>query len=70
MLVHFCQTAWRNIKEDSIVYECKMYENGVARKIVGSQRDETATGWRTLHNEELHNLQPSRSIRVISNVPS
>jgi hypothetical protein len=35
-------------------------------RIFGPKREEVAGGWRTLHNEELHDLYPSPSvIRVI-----
>jgi hypothetical protein len=37
------------------------------REIFGPKREEVAGGWRTLHNEELHNLYASQSIiRLIS----
>jgi hypothetical protein len=32
------------------------------RRIFGPKRDEVTGGWRTLHNEELHNLYSSPSI--------
>jgi hypothetical protein len=34
----------------------------VLRRIFGLKRDEVTGGWRTLHNEELHNLYSSPSI--------
>jgi hypothetical protein len=37
-------------------------ENRVLRRIFGSKRDEVTGGRRTVHNEELHNLQSSPSI--------
>jgi hypothetical protein len=33
-----------------------MSENRVLRRICGPKREEVAGGWRTLDNEELHNL--------------
>jgi hypothetical protein len=43
-----------------------LFENSVLRGIFGLQREEVAGGWRTLHNEELHNLHTSPDIiRVI-----
>jgi hypothetical protein len=37
-------------------------ENRVLRGIFGPKRDEVIGGWRTLHNEELHNSYTSPSI--------
>jgi hypothetical protein len=43
-----------------------MFENGVLRKVFGSELEEVAGGWRRLHNEELHNLYTSPYVmRVI-----
>jgi len=43
-----------------------MLENRVLRRICGPKREEVAGGWRTLHNEELHDLNaPPNIIRVI-----
>jgi hypothetical protein len=39
-----------------------MSENRVLRRIFGRRREEVATGWRRLHNEELHNLYSSPNI--------
>jgi hypothetical protein len=42
-----------------------VFENRVLR-MFGPKREEGAGGWRTLHNEELHNFQASTNIiRVI-----
>jgi hypothetical protein len=38
-------------------HRLRVFENRVPRRITGHKRDET-TGWRKLHNEELHNLYP------------
>jgi hypothetical protein len=35
-------------------------QNGVPRKIFGPKSDEMTRGCRKLHNEELHDLYPSR----------
>jgi hypothetical protein len=40
------------------VHRMRMFDNRALRKIFGPQRDEV-TGWRKLHNEELHNLYSS-----------
>jgi hypothetical protein len=43
----------------------RVFENRVFR-IFGLKRDEVTGDWRKLHNEEFHNLYPSRSIiRII-----
>jgi len=34
----------------------RVFENRVLRRILGSKRDEVTGDWRTLHNEELHDL--------------
>jgi hypothetical protein len=39
-----------------------VFANVVLRKIFGPRRDEVAEEWRTLHNEEFHNLYSSPSI--------
>jgi hypothetical protein len=39
-----------------------VFENRVLRRIFGLKRDEVTGGWRTLHDEELHNLYSSPSI--------
>jgi hypothetical protein len=43
-------------------------ENRVLWRIFGSKRKKVTGGWRTLHNQELHNLYPPPSIikRTIS----
>jgi hypothetical protein len=41
-------------------------ENRMLRRVFGTKREYVAGGWRTLHNEELHNLYASINIiRVI-----
>jgi hypothetical protein len=44
----------------------RLFENRVLRRIFGPKRDEATGEWRTLHNEELHDLYSSQNIiRVI-----
>jgi hypothetical protein len=44
----------------------RISENRVLMRICGPKREEVTGDWRRLHNEELHNLYPSRNIiRVI-----
>jgi hypothetical protein len=39
-----------------------MFEDRALRRIFGPKRKEVARGWRTQHNEELHNLYDSPDI--------
>jgi hypothetical protein len=40
----------------------RVFENRVQGRICGPKRDGVTGGWRTLHNEELHNLYSSPCI--------
>jgi hypothetical protein len=40
-----------------------VFENRVLRRIFGHKRDEVTGGWRKLHNEKLHNVYSSPSIK-------
>jgi hypothetical protein len=44
-----------------------VFENGVLRGIFGTKRDGVTEDWRTLHNEELHNLYFLLSIIRVMN---
>jgi hypothetical protein len=70
--------SFKNVAEFSFLYGCetwsltlteelilKVFENRVLRRIFGSKREEVAGGWRTLHNEELHNLYTSPNVIVV-----
>jgi hypothetical protein len=37
-------------------HRLKVFENRVVRRIFGLKMDKVVGGWRTLHNDELHNL--------------
>jgi hypothetical protein len=39
-----------------------MFENGCQRRLFALKRNEVTAGWRTLHNEELHNLYASPNV--------
>jgi hypothetical protein len=54
-----CETWSLTLNEE---YKLRMFENRVLRRIFAPKRDEGTGGWRTLHNEELHNLYSSPSI--------
>jgi hypothetical protein len=43
-------------------HRLKVFENRLLRRIFGLKRDEVIGCWRTLHNEELHNLYLSLNI--------
>jgi hypothetical protein len=43
-------------------HRCRVFENGVLRRIFGSKRYEVTGGCRKLYNEELHNLYSLPSI--------
>jgi hypothetical protein len=43
-------------------HRLKAFENRILRRIFGPKRDEVAGEWRTLQNEELHNLYSSPDI--------
>jgi hypothetical protein len=39
-----------------------VFEKGAMRRIFGPKKVKVARSWRKLHNEELHNLNPSPNI--------
>jgi hypothetical protein len=43
-------------------HRLRVFENRVLRGIFGPKRDEVTGDWRTLHNEEFHNLYSSPNI--------
>jgi hypothetical protein len=43
-----------------------VFEDRVLRGIFGPKREEVRGEWANLHNEELHNLYSSSTIRMIS----
>jgi hypothetical protein len=44
------------------VFENRVFENRVLRRIFGAKKDEVTGGWRKLHNEEMRALYSSPSI--------
>jgi hypothetical protein len=43
-------------------HRLRVFENRILRRIFGPKSDEVTGEWRKLHNEELHNLNPSPDI--------
>jgi hypothetical protein len=63
MVLYACETWSLTLREE---HRLGVFENRVLRRTFGSKRNEVTGGWRTLHNEKLHNLYSSPSIiRVI-----
>jgi hypothetical protein len=46
-------------------HRLRVLENRVLRRIYGPKRDEETGDWRTLHNEELHNLYSAPDIIIM-----
>jgi hypothetical protein len=58
VVLYGCETWSLTLREE---YRLRVFENRVLRRIFGPKRNEVTGGWRTLHNEELHNLYSSPS---------
>jgi hypothetical protein len=62
VVLYGCETWSLTLREE---HRLRVFENRVLKRIFVPKRDEV-TGWRKLHNEELHGLYSSSSIiRVI-----
>jgi hypothetical protein len=48
-----------------VEHRVRVFENSLLRRIFGLKRDEITRGWRKLHNEELHDLHSSPSVKII-----
>jgi hypothetical protein len=46
-------------------HRLRVFENRVLRIIFGSKRDKLTGEWRKLHNEELHDLYSSPSLKRV-----
>jgi hypothetical protein len=58
-----CETSSLILREE---HRLRVFEKRVLRRIFGPERDEVTGVWRTLHNDELHDMYSSRSmIRII-----
>jgi hypothetical protein len=63
VVLYGCETWSLTLREE---HRLRVFENRVLRGIFGLKRDGVIGGWRTLHNEELHDLYCSPSIiRII-----
>jgi hypothetical protein len=63
VVVYGCETWSRTLRDE---HRLRVFENRMLRKIFGRKREGVAGGWRTLHNEKLHNLYASpNTIMVI-----
>jgi hypothetical protein len=63
VVLYGCETWSLRVREE---HRLRVFENRVLRRIFGPKRDEVTGEWRTLHNEELHDLNCSPSIiRII-----
>jgi hypothetical protein len=63
VVLYECETWSLTLREE---HGLRVFENRVLRRIFGPKGDDV-TGWRKLHNEELHGLYSSPSIiRVIN----
>jgi hypothetical protein len=59
VVLYGCETWSLTLKEERTL---RVFENRVLRRIFGPKRDGVTGEWRTLHNEELHNLYSSPDI--------
>jgi hypothetical protein len=58
VVLYGCETWSLTLREE----QSRVFENRLLKRILGWKRDEETGGWRTLHNEGLHNLYSSPSI--------
>jgi hypothetical protein len=58
-VLYGCETWSLTLREE---HRLKVFENRVLRRILGPKRDKVTGVWRTLHNEEFHNLCSSSNI--------
>jgi hypothetical protein len=56
-----CETWSLSLREE---HRLRVFENRVLRRIFGPMRDEVPEEWRKLHNEELHILSSSNTIKT------
>jgi hypothetical protein len=61
VVLYGCETLSLILRE-----EHRVFENRVLRRIFGPKREEVAGGWRSLYNEELHNLYTSTDITWVN----
>jgi hypothetical protein len=51
-----CETWSLTLREEQ---RLRVFDNRVLRRVFGPKREEVAGGWRSLHNEQFHNLYAS-----------
>jgi hypothetical protein len=62
MVLYGCETWSLTVREE---HTLRVFENRVLKRLFVPKRDGVTGGWRTVHNEELHNLYSSpRIIRI------
>jgi hypothetical protein len=59
VVLYGCETWSLTLREE---HRLRVFEDRMLRRIFGPKRNEVTGGWRTLQNEELHNLYSSSSI--------
>jgi hypothetical protein len=59
VVLYYYEVWYLTLREE---HRLRVYEKRVLRRIFGPKRAELTGGWRTLHNEEVHNLYSSRNI--------
>jgi hypothetical protein len=59
VVLYWCETWSLILKEE---HRLRVFENIVLRRIFVPKRDEVISGWRKLHNEELHKFYFSPNI--------
>jgi hypothetical protein len=62
-----CKTWSQTLREE---YRLRVFENQVLRRISGPTREKVAGNWKTLHNEDLHNLYTYTSPNIIRVIKS
>jgi hypothetical protein len=62
VVLYGCETWSLTVREE---HKLRVLENRVLRRIFGPKRDRVTGGWKTLYDEELHDLYSLQSIIII-----